>query len=46
VAFFLEVTVTPGMTEANTLPMAPDAAGRGFGAVCRDLLGRAAARGT
>jgi D-alanine-D-alanine ligase len=46
VAFFLEVNVTPGMTETSTLPMALDAAGRSLGAVCRDLLGQAAARGT
>jgi D-alanine-D-alanine ligase len=45
-AFFLEVNVTPGMTETSTLPMALDAAGRGLGAVCRELLGQAAARGT
>jgi D-alanine-D-alanine ligase len=44
--FFLEVNVTPGMTETSALPMALDAAGRSFGAVCRDLLGQAAARGT
>jgi D-alanine-D-alanine ligase len=45
-AFFLEVNVTPGMTETSTLPMALDAAGRALGAVCRELLGQAAARGT
>jgi hypothetical protein len=30
----------------STLPMALDAAGRGLGAVCRDLLSQAAAGGT
>jgi D-alanine-D-alanine ligase len=45
-AFFLEVSVTPGMAETSTLPMALDAAGRSLGTVCRDLLGQAAARGT
>jgi len=34
------------MTETSTLPMALDAAGRGLGTVCRDLLRQAAARGT
>jgi D-alanine-D-alanine ligase len=43
--FFLEVNVAPGMTETSTLPMALDAAGFGFGAVCRDLLVLAARRG-
>lgn len=44
--FFLEVNVAPGMTETSTLPMALDAAGRSLGTVCRDLLIKAAARGT
>ncbi len=43
--FFLEVNVAPGMTETSTLPMALEAAGFGFGAVCRDLLVLAARRG-
>jgi D-alanine-D-alanine ligase len=43
--YFLEVNVAPGMTETSTLPMALDAAGRGLGTVCRDLLSLAAARG-
>jgi len=34
------------MTETSTLPMALGAAGRGLGAVCRDLPGQAAGRGT
>jgi len=45
-AFFLEVSVVPGMTETSALPMALAAAGRSLGPVCRDLLGQAAARGT
>jgi D-alanine-D-alanine ligase len=43
--FFLEVNVAPGMTGTSTLPMALEAAGLDFGAVCRDLLRAAAARG-
>jgi D-alanine-D-alanine ligase len=43
---FLEANVAPGMTGTSTLPMALEAAGLDFGAVCRDLLLRAAARGT
>jgi D-alanine-D-alanine ligase len=45
-AFFPEVNVTPGMTEASTVPMALDAAGRSSAAACRGLLGQAAPRGT
>ena len=45
-AFFPEVSVTPGMTGASALPVAPDAAGHGFGTVRRDLLSQAAAGGT
>jgi D-alanine-D-alanine ligase len=44
--FFLEVNVAPGLTETSTLPMALEAAGHSLGAVCRDLLSQAAARGT
>jgi D-alanine-D-alanine ligase len=44
--FFLEVNVAPGLTETSTLPMALEAAGRGLGPVCRDLLSQAATRGT
>jgi len=44
--FFLEVNVAPGMTETSTLPMALDSAGLSLGTVCRDLLIKAAARGT
>jgi D-alanine-D-alanine ligase len=43
--FFLEVNVAPGMTETSTLPMALEAAGFGFGAVCHKLLLLAAERG-
>jgi D-alanine-D-alanine ligase len=45
-AFFPGVNVMSGMTGTSTLPMALDAAGRGIGTVCRDLLRRAAGRGT
>jgi D-alanine-D-alanine ligase len=43
--FFLEVNVAPGVTETSMLPMGLEAAGRDFGAACRDLLKLAAARG-
>jgi len=42
---FLEVNVAPGMTETSLLPMSVAEAGLNFGAVARDLLKRAAARG-
>ena len=42
---FLEVNVSPGMTETSTLPMALDAAGHRFGAACLTLLDLAATRG-
>jgi D-alanine-D-alanine ligase len=41
---FLEVSVSPGMTETSTLPMAVEAAGLDFGQVCGALLARAARR--
>ena len=41
---FLEVNVSPGMTETSLLPMAVEAAGLGLGSVCATLLRRAAAR--
>jgi D-alanine-D-alanine ligase len=44
-AYFLEVNVSPGMTETSTLPMALQAAGHPFGATCVSLLELAAARG-
>ena len=43
--YFLEVNVSPGMTETSTLPMALAADGCGLGETCRDLLELAAARG-
>ena len=42
---FLEVNVSPGMTETSTLPMALDAAGHRFGTACLTLLDLAASRG-
>jgi D-alanine-D-alanine ligase len=42
---FLEVNVSPGMTETSTLPMALDAAGHQFGTACLTLLDLAAGRG-
>jgi D-alanine-D-alanine ligase len=44
-AYFLEVNVSPGMTETSTLPMAMEASGHSFGATCVSLLKLAAARG-
>ncbi len=43
--YFLEVNVSPGMTDTSTLPMGLDAAGHEFGEACLTLLGLAAARG-
>ena len=43
--YFLEVNVSPGMTETSTLPMALQASGHPFGATCVSLLELAAARG-
>ena len=43
--YFLEVNVSPGMTETSTLPMALDAAGHQFGTACLTLLNVAADRG-
>jgi D-alanine-D-alanine ligase len=40
--WFLEVNVSPGMTETSLLPMAVTAAGLDLGALCRDLLVAAA----
>jgi D-alanine-D-alanine ligase len=42
--YFLEVNVSPGMTETSTLPMALDAAGYAFGPACHTLLTLAADR--
>ena len=44
-AYFLEVNVSPGMTETSTLPMALEASGHAFGTTCLRLLELAAARG-
>ena len=44
VAHFLEVNVSPGMTETSTLPMALEASGHAFGPTCVDLLKLAATR--
>ena len=43
--YFLEVNVSPGMTETSPLPMALDAAGHRFGTACLTLLDLAAGRG-
>ena len=43
--YFLEVNVSPGMTETSTLPMALEASGHAFGTTCLRLLELAAARG-
>jgi D-alanine-D-alanine ligase len=42
--WFLEVNVSPGMTETSMLPMAVAEAGLDLGRLCRDLLARAAGR--
>ena len=42
--WFLEVNVSPGLTETSLLPQAVAAAGRDLGVVCRDLLALAVAR--
>ena len=44
-AYFLEVNVSPGMTETSTLPLALEASGHPFGSTCVSLLELAAARG-
>ena len=44
--YFLEVNVSPGMTETSTLPMALEASGHAFGTTCVSLLQLAAARRT
>ena len=41
---FLEVNVSPGMTETSLLPMSVEAAGMDLGDVCATLLERAASR--
>lgn len=42
---FLEVNVSPGLTETSLLPMAVEAAGHSLGEVFADLVERAMARG-
>ncbi len=44
-AYFLEVNVSPGMTETSTFPIALEAAGHHFGEACLKLLELAVARG-
>src|SRR5579859_6781406 len=44
-AYFLEVHVSPGMTETSTLPMPLQAAGHSFSTTCVRLLEQAATRG-
>ncbi len=41
---FLEVNVSPGMTETSLVPLAVHAAGLDLGVICRDLLQAAMAR--
>jgi D-alanine-D-alanine ligase len=43
---FLEVNVSPGLTETSLLPMATEAAGRSLGEIYADLIARAIARPT
>ncbi len=45
VPYFLEVNVSPGMTETSTLPLAMEASGHSFGSTCVSLLELAAERG-
>jgi len=42
---FLEVNVSPGMTETSAVPLASEAAGWSLGKTCADLVALAAARG-
>lgn len=44
VAHFLEVNVSPGMTETSLLPLSADAADIDLGTLCRDLLQQATGR--
>lgn len=41
---FLEVNLSPGLTETSTVPMAVEAAGKSLGSVFADLVSRAVAR--
>lgn len=42
--YFLEVNVSPGLTETSLLPMATEAAGRSLGEIYAELIDRAIAR--
>jgi D-alanine-D-alanine ligase len=42
--YFLEVNLSPGLTETSLLPMATEAAGRSLGEIYADLIDRAIAR--
>lgn len=42
--YFLEVNVSPGLTETSLLPMATEAAGRSLGQIYADLIDRAIER--
>ncbi len=42
--YFLEVNVSPGLTETSTLPMAVEAAGRSLGEIYAGLIERAVSR--
>lgn len=42
--YFLEVNLSPGLTETSTVPMAIEAAGATLGSVFADLVGRAVSR--
>ncbi|MBK1784574.1 D-alanine--D-alanine ligase family protein [Prauserella cavernicola] len=44
--YFLEVNLSPGLTETSTVPMAMEAAGTSLGAVFSDLVSRAVQRGS
>jgi D-alanine-D-alanine ligase len=39
--YFLEVNVSPGLTETSLLPMATEAAGRSLGEIYAELIDRA-----
>ena len=41
---FLEVNVSPGMTETSSVPLAIEAAGWSLGKMCADLVRAAAVR--
>ncbi|MFC0115711.1 D-alanine--D-alanine ligase family protein [Kibdelosporangium aridum] len=43
--YFLEVNVSPGLTETSLLPMATEAAGRSLGQIYAELIDRAIDRG-